>query len=209
MRNRRSDVTAFRPAWFSRFRRDGRGVAIVEFAMVAPVLILFYVGMAELCQALLAERKAAHAASAIGDLVAQADKTNAADVQEVFNIAEVIMKPYTTGTKLRVRVSSVKVGDDNVARVKWSDSKGWTDRATNSVVTLPQVSSGGSTKAFLNKGESAVMSEVQYDYESGFSDLFVTVRAWFGGNAAEEGGYDFNSVHYLRPRKSEEVTYIS
>ena len=40
-----------------RFFRDRRGVAAVEFAFVAPVLILIYMGLAEVTMALMAERR--------------------------------------------------------------------------------------------------------------------------------------------------------
>lgn len=35
-------------AWLRRFRRDARGVTAVEFALIAPVLILFMMGIVEL-----------------------------------------------------------------------------------------------------------------------------------------------------------------
>jgi Flp pilus assembly protein TadG len=41
-------------SFLNRWRRDRRGVSAVEFAFIAPVLILFYFGVAELCSALLA-----------------------------------------------------------------------------------------------------------------------------------------------------------
>ena len=58
---------------WTRFRKDRRGVAAVEFALIAPAMVLLYCGLVELCQAVIAERKANHVASAIGDLVTQAE----------------------------------------------------------------------------------------------------------------------------------------
>ncbi|MCC7266817.1 MAG: pilus assembly protein, partial [Caulobacteraceae bacterium] len=37
--------------------KDIRGVSAIEFAFVAPVMILFYLGMAELTMGLMAERR--------------------------------------------------------------------------------------------------------------------------------------------------------
>jgi Flp pilus assembly protein TadG len=55
----------------SRFWRDRRGVSAVEFALIAPVLVIFYCGMAELTQAMMAQRRVSNIASSIGDVVAQ------------------------------------------------------------------------------------------------------------------------------------------
>jgi Flp pilus assembly protein TadG len=41
----------------SRFWRDRRGVSAVEFALIAPVLMIFYFGMAELTEAMMAQRR--------------------------------------------------------------------------------------------------------------------------------------------------------
>ena len=46
-----------------RFERDRRGVSAIEFALIAPVLIFAYFGLAELSGALLADRRAAQIAS--------------------------------------------------------------------------------------------------------------------------------------------------
>ncbi|MDP2765777.1 MAG: pilus assembly protein, partial [Brevundimonas sp.] len=42
---------------FRRLSGDERGVSAVEFAMLAPVLIAFYFGMAEFCQGFMAQKR--------------------------------------------------------------------------------------------------------------------------------------------------------
>ena len=100
-------------AHLTRFRRDQRGVAAVEFALIAPVLIAMYFGLAEYCQAMMADRKATHVASSIGDLVAQSDQVTAADLADIFAIGKPLIAPFPT-TDLKIRVASVK-NTNNVA----------------------------------------------------------------------------------------------
>jgi Flp pilus assembly protein TadG len=190
-----------------RFSEDGRGVAIVEFAMLAPLLILFYIGMAEICQGLMAERRTHHATSAIGDLVAQAAQVNATEVGEVFMIGGVIFEPYPTEGRLRLRVSSVKVDPQGVPKVTWSEARDWTERGQQSVVDLPEVpSSGGGSADFLRPGESAIMAEAEYEFVTPFSELFSWLIQYLGGaSATRAGGFEYESTYYLRPRRSEEV----
>jgi Flp pilus assembly protein TadG len=49
---------------------DVRGVSAVEFALIAPVMILFYAGMVDLCQGYMALKRTSHA-SAVADLASQ------------------------------------------------------------------------------------------------------------------------------------------
>ncbi|MAC38359.1 MAG: pilus assembly protein TadE, partial [Oceanicaulis sp.] len=54
-----------------RFWRDCRGLSAVEFALIAPVMILLYLGAVDLSLVLSIDRKVTSAASALADLVAQ------------------------------------------------------------------------------------------------------------------------------------------
>jgi Flp pilus assembly protein TadG len=191
-----------------RFRRDQRGAAAIEFAFIAPILILFYVGMAELCQALMAERKASHTASAVADLIAQVDETTPAGVAGVLDISEQVLQPFPGGENLEIRVSSVVVDANNVAKVAWSEGRHMSERGVGEVVALPKVSDGsGGERNFIAAGESVIMAEVNYAFETEFSDLFAEVQKFALGSASiHTGGYTFSSTYYLRPRRSEQVS---
>ncbi|WP_017932224.1 TadE/TadG family type IV pilus assembly protein [Robiginitomaculum antarcticum] len=54
-----------------RFVANTDGIAAIEFALIAPVMLLFYFGLAEVSLLISADRKTSHAASLIGDLAAQ------------------------------------------------------------------------------------------------------------------------------------------
>jgi Flp pilus assembly protein TadG len=201
-----------------RFRQNRRGAAGVEFAFIAPVLILFYVGMAELCQGLMAERKLAHAASAIADLVAQNDVTTPAEVAKVLQIAPVVMEPFpqvdptkppSEAQRLTLRVSSVWVDpDDEKPKVQWSESVNINRRGDGEEVVLPQVPDGDDgQKTFIAPNESVVMAEVEYSFSTPFSDMFVAFQKLvMNGKPFTSGKYKFEAVYYLRPRRSDQVS---
>jgi len=167
-----------------KLARDRRGVSAVEFALIAPAMVASYFGMAEITQALLAERKAAHAASAIGDLVAQSSSVSSSDVTDIFEIASTIMKPYST-TTLKMRVSSLTADSGGTPKVDWSSGSGLTALTTGATVT-------GVPTGVIAAGQSVVMSEVTYSYDSPV-DLMMP-------NAVT-----FTRKFYLRPRKSDKV----
>lgn len=170
---------------FRRLARDKRGVSAVEFALIAPALIAFYFGLAELTQAMMAERRASHAASSIGDLVAQSTQISDSTVTDIFTIARAVMSPFPT-TTLKMRVTSI-VADSAVSpKVAWSKGDGLTAKGVGNTETVP-------TGLLTAAGDSVILSEVQYSYDSPV-DYFVP-------NAVV-----FNKKFYLRPRKSDVVT---
>ena len=50
-----------------RFKSDENAVAAVEFALILPLLIVLYIGTAELTQAISVNRKVTHLASSLAD----------------------------------------------------------------------------------------------------------------------------------------------
>ncbi len=167
-----------------RFGKDRRGVAAVEFALIAPVMILLYCGLVELCQAMIAERKANHVASAVGDLVTQAESVSTSDLGDIVTIGNTIMSPLPTST-LQMRVTSVTVNSSGVPKVDWSyGSGGFTPMSKGATVTLPMT---------LGANDSIVISEAKYQYSSVLKTILPDAL-------------NFNETFYLRPRRSDQVT---
>jgi len=171
-----------------KLARDRRGVSAVEFALIAPAMIACYFGMAEITQALLAERKAAHAASAIGDLVSQSSSVSSADITDIFTIASTIMSPYST-TTLKMRVSSLTADSAGTPKVDWSTGSGLTALSAGATVT-------GIPTGVMTAGQSVVMSEVTYSYDSPVDVMMPNAIT-------------FTRKFYLRPRKSDKVAKTS
>ncbi len=162
---------------FRRLSGDERGVSAVEFAMLAPVLIAFYFGMAEFCQGFMAQKRMGHVSAMVADLVAQEETISTASLGDIFSIGGLIMKPFPTAP-LQQRVSSV-TRTSGMARVDWSRGDGMDPRAVNSTITLPD--------ELISDGESVIVSEATYDYDSPV-DYFMP------------GITRFSHIYYLRPR---------
>ena len=172
-----------RPSALRRLIRDDRGVSAVEFAMIAPVLIFFYFGLAEFCQGYMAQKRMGHASAMVADLVAQEESVTAATVDDIFEIGTLIMKPFSAAP-LEQRVTSV-ARNGGVATVVWSRGDGMDARTVGSTVTLPA--------DLITDGESVIMSEATYDYDSPADYLMPTIT-------------QFSHSYYLRPRTSVQTT---
>lgn len=169
-----------------RLRRDQRGMAAVEFALIAPVMILLYYGLAEMSLGMMAERRAAHAASIVGDLVAQSGTMNATQMADIFAVGDALVKPFPS-TPLKTRVTSVTADASGVARVDWSQGHGLSPLGATSAV-------GGFPGGLLAPGDSVIMADVQYTFDSPIHKTLPTALT-------------FNETFYLKPRSSTQVTW--
>lgn len=167
----------------SRLTGDERGVSAVEFALLAPILIAFYFGMAEFCQGYMAQKRMGHVSAMVADLVAQEEVVATANLDDIFDIGGLIMKPFSTAA-LKQRVSSV-TRTAGVAKVVWSRGDGMAGRAVNEVIVLP-------TDLIAN-GESIIVSEATYDYDSPVDYLMPGITR-------------FSHIYYLRPRTVDSVS---
>ena len=167
----------------SRLAGDERGLSAIEFALLAPILIAFYFGMAEFCQGYMAQKRMGHVSAMVADLVAQEEVVTVANLDDIFDIGGLIMKPFST-TALKQRVSSV-TRTAGVAKVVWSRGDGMAARAVNEVIVLP-------TDLIAN-GESIIVSEATYDYDSPADYLMPGITR-------------FSHIYYLRPRTVDSVT---
>ena len=166
-----------------RFLKNTSGLAAIEFAFIGPVLITMYFGVAELTQAMLAQRRVAHAASTIGDLVAQGSSITAADFSDVWVVGQTIVSPFPT-TTLKMRITSISDSAAGATTVTWSEGSGLTPLAKNSAITVPA--------SVIAANQSIIKAEVQYTYTSPV-------------NYVMHSPVVFSNTYYLRPRLSDSV----
>lgn len=173
----------------TRFRGDQRGVSAVEFALIAPVILLLYFGLAEFCQGFMAQKRMGRTAAAVADLVTQDESTTTARIDDVFEVGELMMRPFSTADDgqrlLKQRATAVTRRTNGQVRVDWSRGQGMDARAPDALVDIPE--------GLIAPGESLVMTEITYDYESPFDEFLP-------------GLTHFSHTYYLRPRKADQVT---
>ncbi len=155
-----------------RFRHARSGVAVVEFALVVPIMLVVYVGAIEASTLISMDRKVQSVAGAVGDLVARADKSlTTSQMRDYFRAASGIMTPYSSEPVLQV-VTAISVGEDEVARVVWSRQlqngqySATTPHAQGSVFPLPK------EMIDISKGQMVIAAEASYSYTPLFGLVF-------------------------------------
>ena len=93
------------------FVRREDGVAIVEFALIVPVLLLIYFGAVEITSVMRNVRKVDILSRTIGDTLSQRTMPTADEVNDVFQVAPIVLAPFDSrGVQMTVSAVGV-VGD--------------------------------------------------------------------------------------------------
>lgn len=92
-----------------RLATERDGVALIEFALLIPVLLLLYFGTVELTNVLRHARKLDILSRTIGDSLSQRTQPTSAEIEDLFKAAAIVLAPYDA-TGVRISISAVGVG---------------------------------------------------------------------------------------------------
>ena len=178
-----------------RFLHDRKGLSAIEFALIAPLMALLYLGLASLTLAMMAERRSGHAAAIVGDLVAQqAQAINIGILDDIIAVGRAIVSPGTprqpgdplVPPSLSIRITNVQADAAGAPRVVWCRTAGTGFTQTANGATPPVFSPG-----LILAGESIIQTELKYNYQSLANDLVPSLPAVV----------KFSEVQYHRPRR--------
>jgi Flp pilus assembly protein TadG len=160
--------------------RSKDGVSAVEFALIAPLMLLIYFACIELSFMMMLDRKVTTATATLGDLTARASTIKDADAAEIFQATRMIFQPNPVSVA-RMRISSI-YDDGGVNKIAWSDAYNFTAYTVDQTITVPAnlVPSGG----------SIIFAEIEYDYDSKLGYFFPSTKT-------------LSDKFYLRPRRVE------
>ncbi|HUO98450.1 MAG TPA: TadE/TadG family type IV pilus assembly protein [Rhizomicrobium sp.] len=169
------------------FARCKRGMAAVEFALVAPVMIAMFFGTVELSEALACRSRVDRMSATAADLVAQSTSVSTADMTNIFGASNAVLYPFSSA-QAQIVVSSLVDDGHGGAKVAWSNAQHATPRTVGSAVTVPTglIVSGS--------GGSVIFAEISYNYTSPTTDVLP-------------GTITMTSSFYSRPRRSTTVTH--
>jgi Flp pilus assembly protein TadG len=163
-----------------RFGGCQRGAAALEFALVAPMLILLHLGTVETIDTWEAYRRVAHIAAALADLTAQNRSVAQPDLDDIMKAGDVMILPYPSGM-LGERISSLSADSSGAVTTDWSVQRAWTQGGAASVPA-----------GYLQPGESVIVADVTFKTQA----LFGLVMP---------KSLTMQSHAYVRPRLSNQV----
>jgi Flp pilus assembly protein TadG len=155
----------------SRFRTFGSnvsGVVAIEFALIAPLLMLMTFGTFEISRALIVHKRFQKSAAIIGDLVARQKQLGesysdaAAQLALMMNATEHAMLPYSSSPlQLGIYQFRAKSTDASQTRVEWSYAyhNMQIESCSLNYTTNSLVPAG-----LLSQGDAAIIIDAKYQY---------------------------------------------
>lgn len=170
-----------------RFGKAKKGLAALEFAIIAPMMIFLLFGSVEMIDVLSVNSRAQNAAASLADVVARDTEVSNAEVAGLWDALEVLMYPNDPAN-IDVRVTSVRIVSNSSATVVWSEGRGLTRRNPGTSVTL--------SAAMMNPGTSIIMTETVYRYNSPLGFIM-------------DGPMEIKHVAYRRSRLVDPIPRVS
>jgi Flp pilus assembly protein TadG len=155
-----------------KFLVDRRGVAIVEFALVFPLMITMWVGTIEASNLHLVGRKATVAAQSAADLVAQRTTVSVDSINDIVAAMNAIFAPFPPGA-MSYDISSVEANSDSVVDVGWRLTQGSVEGGGQ----IPAVA-----RQLVSTNDSVIVVNISYVYQPMlgllFGDITITEEAY-------------------------------
>jgi Flp pilus assembly protein TadG len=147
------------------FSRAKGGVAAIEFAIIAPLLMVpLLLGSVDLIDVMGANKRAQNAAASLADVVARDTEVSDAEIAGIWRGLDVLMYPNDPGT-MEIRISSISIVNASTAQVVWSEGHGgMAARQPGTTVTLDS--------RMMQVGTSVIMAESVYKYDAPLGFLF-------------------------------------
>ncbi|HEX4160273.1 MAG TPA: TadE/TadG family type IV pilus assembly protein [Rhizomicrobium sp.] len=166
-----------------RIRRSVSGVASIEFAFIAPLLAVLFLGTIQVCSVLACYQKLSNLAANVSDVIAMASSVNSTDISNAYNAGNAILYPFPSTTATIVISSVTYSSATGLDTVAWSRAQNGTPLQQGAVVNIP-------TGVIANtNGASAILVTVSYSYTPPIGNFFM-------------GGIQMSDISYSRPRQS-------
>jgi Flp pilus assembly protein TadG len=144
-----------------RFTRDRRGVAGIEFGIIAPVMITLYFGLVELTQGVMIHRKVTQLSRALADLTSQVTSISDAEAGNIFNAVQTVMMPFTSVTP-DMSIASVVINNDGIARICWVEQRGSSIGDAGSVIDVPAALRVPNTSLIVAQASYSFSPQIPY-----------------------------------------------
>ena len=166
------------------------GIAAMEFALIAPIMILLFFGIVEGSNALAVSRRVSLAVNTLTDLASQETQLTASQTTDLFNGVEQIVGQGNITAQIRL-VSVILDPDTGDAIVHWShDNSGAAPYAPGSTYT------GLADASLLDASTSLIVGELVYAYSSPLTKVVIS-------------GVNFDKTATRWPRRAARVQFCT
>ena len=183
-------MTKFRlplPMALHRLLAERDGVAVVEFAFVAPIMLFLLVASVDLGNAITTNRKVTAAAQSAADLVSQERQLSDAEVDNAFNAFDMMLSPFDAAERNATIYSVVMDIDTSALTVDWEEHRGLSP-ITATTADLPE--------GLLTPGNSIIVIKANYNHQTFLGGMVFPMMGAVGSSS-----YQMEDEAFLHPRR--------
>lgn len=189
-------------AWSTRLVADRRGVAAIEFAFIAPLLLSMYFVTMEVSQGIENSKKVSRIGSMVADLITQQQTISQCEVNAIMAIGESILQPYSR-SKSTIVVTGITMTDDPSPRALVA----WSRKLAEGAISVDEVKDTPTTVPTQLMARNSFLIRVKSDLP------YRPVITWAAGQQStlglgvmgkifKNGVFQMSETYYLRPRMS-------
>lgn len=170
-----------------RWVRQNDGMAVMETAMLFPILLVMLLGVYDVGHAITVNHKMITASNAAADLLTRSQSVSDRSLDQAIKAAGLAMNPYADSDDIGIDIISVQYDDDDQPEILWRESK---NMASNGGL---EAQAADRSFGLGTKGEGVLMVTVLYDYEPTFGSMVINA-------------FRMREVAFSRGRRSSVVT---
>ncbi len=156
-----------------KFRRNVAGIAAVEFALIAPLLMLMLFGALEVSRAVMMHKRFQRASAMVGDLVSREELIGEAAGEGALVLngmvlsAAHIMQPFDM-TSFNINVFHVRATTPTETIADWQYTSSGGSAGSALITCVPKAMPAA---GMVNVGNAAIVVELSYTYTPLFASL--------------------------------------
>ncbi|HTV70053.1 MAG TPA: TadE/TadG family type IV pilus assembly protein [Rhizobiaceae bacterium] len=180
--------------------QDQRGVAALEFALIAPLLLSLYLVTMEVSQGIETNKKVSRVGSMVADLITQQDKITTTELDAIMAIGESILQPYNR-TKPTIIITAIQISNDATPKVEVE----WSRKLVNGDYSADALHGDPTTVPEKLKIKDSFLIRVQSNLSYSPVITWGTQQKKVLGLTAAFDGISMAETYYLRPRMSASI----
>jgi len=196
-------IAAIARSWrkLHRFLSDRRGVGAIEFALVAPLLLVLYFVSMELSLGIETDKKVGRIGSMVADLITQKPSIKKADVEEIMQLANTLLQPYNRSNP-QVVVTAIQMTDETTPRALVA----WSRQLTNGKFTEPFAKNSNASIPGNLKIRNSFLIRVSSSLNYKPLITWTATQKKDLGLAGTFDSISMSDTYYLRPRMTATIS---
>lgn len=172
--NRRSSLRRL-IAVVQSWRRNSDGVAAIEFALIAPVMLTMFFGLFEMGRAYAMHRRFISTTYTIGDLIAREESVTDGDLEGIYKSVPLIMGGYDN-TVLKVEVIPIYIPAGKPGEVRRYATPKRRDKSTPACGAY--AATADEKKVLESSTKGAIKVIATYDFRPIFNYPLIGAMTW-------------------------------